>query len=120
MAEKELVQITKDVMKGMLPLVLAIIVTWLIVWGLAILFLEPTQETKQEQCFDKSLRLWLTVNEDYPLSMSSQESYDKNNRQACASMQYIACMNDRVINCASTLAERNTLNSGNTKEIDNG
>lgn len=68
------------------------------------------EKQQDEICLKESLRLWVSVNNDYPFAMTSQESYDKNNRQACASMYYVACINDVEINCALTEEEKGIRN----------
>ena len=73
---------------------------------LVLLLIVSCGNSIEEDCYQESLDLWDTVNQDYPYFMTSQESYDKNNRQACASFYYIACINGNNLNCAETLKEK--------------
>ena len=73
----------------------------------AYLYFLNFQELKKEMCYIESAKLWDTVNIDYPEGMSLQEVYEKNNRQSCASMYYIACVNGGTLTCASIKGEAN-------------
>jgi len=60
----------------------------------------------KEICYEEAFELWGSVNENYPYVMGSQESYDKNNRQACASFYYVACIHGDKVICAKTNKEK--------------
>ena len=87
------------------------LITYLLTGIVVFLILFPIfrfyyMEIRKEKCLKESVRLWNTVNVDYPYVKTLQESYEKNNRQSCASFYYIACIHGMKVECASIQTEK--------------
>jgi len=68
---------------------------------------EKLENSREHKCFNEAADIWSSVNnDDYPNKMNDQEAYDKNSRQACATMYYISCLQYQEVYCDKTQIEK--------------